>query len=504
MNNKKVSTIVKFLITLLLIIGTIFLGKSFSADNEKLIIEGMLEKYINYNLENGESGTLVQYHIRTGIEYGDTFTPINNSNLEIDLSSIDGVYPDSVKVITTSTKATNGKTNNIVENYNYDSQTGKLIINNSNKNENNELISDAKVNKDDRDEFIIICYYNTYTEEMPKRELVCNVRYDLTFDTEDQRKIFTTGSLKTEAEQNIGELTNVSVDTEEVYNGYIKSNIINGTTYNTNYVEKNSILISKKNAQEKLKITQENEYANKDDIFYKSTTFKKEDILNVLGEKGKIEILDSNNNVLFTIDNNTEFNENGEYNVTYGDDVNNIIIKTSNIINEGFLNIENEKYIKSDNQNIDDKEIKTITKVSGINEEEIVLENEEEGSNNVEIVENTVYETNNEKNVVIKNSTANVELSIDNSKWTNKEQNNVTFDVNLSSLNMKDNLFNNPTLRIKLPNEVEKVVLNNSSIVYNNGLEMQEPYIETDEVGPVTVYGKTKFTDLFLLIEHNH
>ncbi len=54
MNNKKVSTIVKFLITLLLIIGTIFLGKSFSADNEKLIIEGMLEKYLNYNLENGE------------------------------------------------------------------------------------------------------------------------------------------------------------------------------------------------------------------------------------------------------------------------------------------------------------------------------------------------------------------------------------------------------------------------------------------------------------------
>lgn len=487
MNNKKVSTIVKFLITLLLIIGTIFLGKSFSANNEKLIIEGMLEKYINYNLENGESGTLVQYHIRTGIEYGDTFTPINNSNLEIDLSSIDGVYPDSVKVITISTKATNGKTTNIVENYNYDAQTGKLIINNSNKNENNELISNNKVNKDDRDEFIIICYYNTYTEEVSKRELVCNVRYDVTFDAEDQRKVFTTGSLKTEAEQNIGELTSVSLDTEEVYNGYIKSNIINGTTYNTNYVEKNSILISKKNAQEKLKITQENEYVNKDDIFYKSTTFKKEDILNVLGEEGKIEILDSNNNVLFTIDNNTEFNENGEYNVTYGDDVNNIIIKTSNIINEGFLNIENEKYIKSDNQNIDDKEIKTITKVSGINEEEIVLENEEEGSNNVEIVENTVYETNNEKNVVIKNSTANVELSIDNSKWTNKEQNNVTFDVNLSSLNMKDNLFNNPTLRIKLPNEVEKVVLNNSSIVYNNGLEMQEPYIETDENGNLVI-----------------
>ena len=486
MNKKALSRVVKFLITLLLIIGTIFLGKSFSADNEKLIIEGMLEKYINYNLQDGESGTLVQYHIRTGIEYGDTFTPINNSNLEIDLSSIDGAYPNSVKVITTSTKATNGKTNNIVENYNYDSQTGKLIINNSNKNENNELISDAIVNKDDRDEFIIICYYNTYTEEMPKRELVCNVRYDVTFDSEDKRKVFTTGSLKTEVEENIGELTSVSVDTEDIYNGYIKSNVINGTTYNTNYVEKNSILISKKNAQEKLKITQENQYVNKDDIFYKSTKFKKEDILNVLGKEGKIEVLDSNNNVLFTIDNNTEFNENGEYTVTYGDDINNITIKTSNILDEGFLNIENEKYIKGDNQNIDVKEIKTITKVIGINEEKVIAENKENEEVNKdveEVVENTVYETDCEKNIEIKNSTTNVELSIDNSKWTNKEQNNVTFDVSLKSLNMKDNLFNNPTLRIKLPSEVEKVILNNSSIVYNNGLEMQEPYIDTDENG---------------------
>ena len=155
--------------------------------------------------------------------------------------------------------------------------------------------------------------------------------------------------------------------------------------------------------------------------------------------------------MLFTIDNNTEFNENGEYTVTYGDDVNNIIIKTSNIINEGFLNIKNEKYIKSDNQNIDDKEIKTITKVIGINEEEIILENNvnenEEASDNVQIVENTVSETTDEKNIEVKDSTTNVELSIDNSKWTNKEQNNVTFDVNLSSLNMQDNLFNNPTLK---------------------------------------------------------
>ena len=36
----------------------------------------------------------------------------------------------------------------------------------------------------------------------------------------------------------------------------------------------------------------------------------------------------------------------------------------------------------------------------------------------------------------------------------------------------------NPKIKIELPSQVEKVILGNSSVVYANGLELQDPYLE--------------------------
>ena len=46
---------------------------------------------------------------------------------------------------------------------------------------------------------------------------------------------------------------------------------------------------------------------------------------------------------------------------------------------------------------------------------------------------------------------------------------------------MKDNMLKNPSVKIELPSEVEKVILGESSAVYTNGLELQDPYLETNE-----------------------
>ena len=44
-------------------------------------------------------------------------------------------------------------------------------------------------------------------------------------------------------------------------------------------------------------------------------------------------------------------------------------------------------------------------------------------------------------------------------------------------------MFNNPSIKIKLPSDIEKVILGDSSIVYGNGLNMEEPYVEQGEDG---------------------
>ena len=314
--------------------------------------------------------------------------------------------------------------------------------------------------------------------EQPEREVSYDVKLKTALFTDDNKEIESQGTFKENVTENIGNLTSVTYSTDEVYNGYIKSNIINGTTYDTQYKETQEIMISKKDIQQKIAFTEDNYFSGNNDIVYKSTKIRQEDVKNLLGENGKIEILDVDENVLFTIDNTTEYNENGEIVLTYNEDVNKIIIRTSNIENVGTLYIENLKAIKSDNLNLDITQITTSFNLVGINEKE-----NEEG----EIVEEQVYHVENENIIEIKDSQTSVNLNLDNAEWTNRKQNEVTFDITLDSTSIRNNLFKNPTVRIQLPNQVEKVIINNTSVVYSNGLTLENAYIENDGNGNLSI-----------------
>ncbi len=507
------------LVIMLIAISRVVTRTSYGADNEEqAILEGVFNKYVNYELTDGTKGTLVQYSLRTGIKYGDEFYAIKNSEINVALSPIDGKYPNSVKVISEGTKATNGRTTNINVDYSYDSNSGIATIRTSNEDENGQPIYNTRPSDNDRDEYIIISCYDTYTQDKPERDLFCNVSYKAVLFTDDNREVSGEGALNQKVTEDVGELTSIATNTSDIYNGYIKSNVINGTAYDTEYTENNEITISDKRAHQKINITEENSFVRQNDVYYKSTKILKNDILNVLGENGSLEILDGNNNVIATIDNNTEFDENGEYIVTYGDDVNSITIKTSNIINEGILHIENVKKIKSDESYLDDKDITRKVTIVGINEkeEQVNVEDtinylqsgslnlnspnlnsgnvnvnteENQGNNNVatQIVEEESYRNEKENTIEVKDATTNVEVNVDNTDWTNEKQNDVTFDISLNSSSVANNLFDNPTIRIKLPNDVEKVILGNSSMLYSNSLNMQEPYVETAEDGTTSI-----------------
>ena len=527
-----------------LVIGKEYVKTSFGADNNvNGILEGAINKYVNYSLSNGEKGTIVEYALRTGMEYEneEEFNAIKLSELNINVNQIDGKYPSEVKVIEKSSKVTNGKTEGIEEDYSYDASNGNLVIRTSNENENGEAIYNEKPSESDRDEYIIIAKYDTYTEEKEERELICDVEYKaVLFD--EEREIVSAGTLGNKVTENVGELTTVSTTREEIYNGYIKSNVINGTTYETEYKEENEIEISNKEAQERLKIEEKNTFEKEGDIYYKSTKILKDGFVDVLGENGKVEIIDQNGNIVSTIDNNS-FDENGEVLVEYGEDVNNITIETSKIEKEGIIKVENVKKIKSDVLNVEDRDIVRNLSVVGTFEKEVEIEvessneerinvgatlnidlnlnnnNEEENNgvnvNNTEELEKTTqtveeenYRNDEEETIEVKNSTTNVEVSLDNTNWTNEKQNEVTFDIYLNSSNIANNLFDSPSIRIKLPSDIEKVILGNSSIVYSNGLNMEEPYVEQGEDGSsyivVNLSGKqTVYTESDLDLKTN-
>ena len=104
---------------------------------------------------------------------------------------------------------------------------------------------------------------------------------------------------------------------------------------------------------------------NKGDLVYKSTKIRKSDVTRVLGLDGEISILDNNQNLIATINKDTEFEQDGTVTINYENEPQAIIIKTSNIQNEGILNIENTKVIKSSMLEINNSKIKTVGSLIG-------------------------------------------------------------------------------------------------------------------------------------------
>ena len=491
---KLITGVTAIIVMLLMAIFTIKLLKipvSIAVDKVEPKIEANLNKYVNYKISEQEKGTLVQYSIRTGVKYQDNqnYVPLRESEINVDFDRIDNKYPFSVKVISQNTQATNG---NNQANFAYNSSTGKLIIYASNKNESEQAIYNNG-NKDEKDEYTIACYYDTYSENKPQRTAKFNIDVKYQFFTEDNTQVSKNGEFSKQVSETIGNLTSIQTETDEIYNGNIKSNIINGTQYATDYKEKQKIEISKKELQEKLQLAENNTFiqissneqgeevtqniGNNKNLVYKTTKINKREIQNLLGENGTLQITDLQGNILAQINKDTQYAEDGTYTIVYMLEPEAIVVKTSKIQNEGILSLEHTKEIKPTMTNIANTKIQTTTELKGTKE----LQTIENGQ--TKVTENEIFKQNNENIVDIKEAQTEVEVKLNSEEWTNEKQNEVTFEVKLNSNGAKYNMYKNPSIRMELPEEVEKVILGESSLLYGNGLELQEVKLEENENG---------------------
>ena len=507
MNEKFAKNIITCLISLLsiclivLFFARILTNVSVGAESYSTDIKVELEKYVNFKISDQDKGTLAQYNIKTSIkqEEGKEYSPAKSNELKVSLNQINGKYPYAVKVLAISTELTNGKKEEIKEDYEYNQTAGEVVIKTSNEDEKGEPINSEKPAEDAKDEYIVICYYDTYEETPEEKEIGLKVSLKVVL-FEDDKVIDYQNEYKEKVKENISELTSVLYNTDEIYNGYIKSNVINGTTYNTQYTQTQSIVISKKEAQEKLNILEDNTFVrlskdenneevekdigNNGKLIYKSTKIKKSDIEKILGEEGKLEILDKNNNVLALIDKDTTFAEDGTVTINYKDEIESIIVKTSEIKNEGILKLENTKEIKSTMVEAKNIEVKTVEKVTGT-KEKIEKVNNEDVTTDVETFTNSY-----ENKAEIKDAQLDVNFTVSNTKWTNAQQNEVTFEALINANSTNKNMLKDSMIKIELPSEVEKVILGESSVMYSNGLKLQKPVLEKTSKGNIVICAK--------------
>lgn len=435
----------------------------------KPIVEINIEKYINYKLSDESKGLLLQTNIKTGIEYeeDEKYTTIRTTKTIVNLPQIDGKYPESLEVIANSTKATNGDDNGKDMNYNYEKENGKLEIVVENKQNENGDIYKNKIN-DARDEFVVISNYGAdcYNDKNVKRNLNIAGTVEEILSNEDKTSLKQDFAENFEEKENISGLISTKVDTSDIYNGYIYSNNQNGTKYLTEYTENMNINVSYKEISDELTVKTNNKFINSkdkevetDEIIYKGVKINKENVLDILGEEGSLQILTKSGEVLGKINKDTEVPDDGEVEINYENEQSEIIVKITKPIKVGTIKIESKKAIKETMTDIDCKKIQITNEIKAFNDEQKI--NSFVNSNTVDI----------------QDSETSIDLNVNNTEWTNSIKNNVVMTATLVSNQMKNNLFENPVIEIKLPEKVENVIVNNINMLYSDKLSIKNSQV---------------------------
>ena len=264
----------------------------------------------------------------------------------------------------------------------------------------------------------------------------------------------------------------LTYETDEIYDGYIK------LQKNTSYREVEKLELGEKELQQNLEVLDAttliktekdeegneniNDLGNNGNLTYKGIKISGDNLKEVLGQEGKIEVLDKEQKLVASIDKETEYQEDGTVTIFYEQELEEVMVKTSAIEQEGTLTIEHIKEIKPTITDIENTKIKTTSEVKVINREEVLTK---------------------ENVVTIAEAKTNVTMQVNMLEWTNQQQNEITFDISLNANEMKDKLFKNPTIKLELPDEVEKVIIQNTGLFHENGLALQEVSTKVNESG---------------------
>ena len=81
------------------------------------------------------------------------------------------------------------------------------------------------------------------------------------------------------------------------------------------------------------------------------------------------------------------------------------------------------------------------------------------------------------------NNASMAEIELSKNQLTNKTQNEIIINGILKRNSQNDILFENPTISFEFPNEIEKIVINDINILYDNELTVKEYKIEENENG---------------------
>lgn len=424
-------------------------------------IKTNVTKYMQYG-----DKTIIETNVISTLN--DNVLPIKNTNIKITAPKIQENLPEEVRIHANSTIGTNGKAKESFtqENWNYNKETGEITI-----NVENQANDEGKIAwKTGNDEYIVTYIYNTI-EATNQVEL--NAQSTITTYTENT------------VENNANNVQSVVMGgnyidynitaTEKTNKGYIYANSV----YETPYTETISANISYKDATEGLIFTKDNEAYNLENnkklqanTCYKNTVINKANFEKILGQEGKINIYNGEN-LIATIDNNAQADENGNIIYNYQENYNNIRIETTKPVEEGIITITNNKALTATNT----YSYETQKQIRNIEATLIGTSANEEAQTKTAIT--NLEETTSKAQVTISKTDLSTVV-------TNE---NVELRAILKTEDITDDLYQNPTIRIEMPEDIEKINIKSVNVLFNDELKVATINIENGRIINLSLEG---------------
>ncbi len=438
-------------------------------ENNGAILDAQILTNKVYNIE-GTNKRVVQIKINSSLE--ENKYPVKSTNIELNVPE----EVEDVKVTSLGTEATNGKDENTFteDNWEYIKEENKLQI----KIENQEQNGKITWNKNAKDT-VVVTYILPEEVEVTENEI--NTKAEITLYNSKVTTKTVENTIKVGEEKDGTIEIKTKNEEKSIYKGkiYAKQEREYKTKLdiNVNYPEaKEGIEVSQKQAtyvdgeRELIANTQ-----------YKQTKISKEDILNVLGEEGTIEIADQDGRQIAKITSKTIENEQGQIEVNYEDGVKELTIKTSAPVATGIIKIENTKVIKAE-----EYETETLKEMKEIKQETVLTH---DGI--------TITDTN---KIALKETTTKAKMEINKkSLSTVVENKGLEIKATLVTDNEKYDLYKNPTIKVKLPSQVENVKVNSINLLYDEELKVGNARLYDDngaKVIEINLQGEqTKYID---------
>ncbi len=469
----------------------------------ELELTAEVSKYIPYQTEN-ENGVLLQLIVNSNIK--DQILPVSQTNIQLQVPQINGNHPQRVNVFANQITSTGNDESGIefqTENYQYDNQTGNLIIQTSNLSEDGMIAW----NQNGKDEYVINLIYvgqDIYQQVIQNgMNGTILMNGSATIPDNENTTLEKQITIEYDCKETKGTITDVSISTqEEISKGYVYANFDKiskqnagevieekiETVYEVNYrIQINDVQnmnqIELQTAEEKYVTQDGKEYDIGANSFIKQMKISEVIFEQLLGEQGNIVVKDAQETIIGNINTQTSKDENNNYILDISETkVNKVILEITKPITQGNLDIKLENALSTE-QTYTKDQMKQFSKITlGV----------------INLSDPTLPEKRAE--ITLAEPVSKAEISIANENLsTIVENENVEIRVVLDTSSTQYALYQNPTIEIEFPSQVEKVEIKDINLLLEDELEIKESKVITrnnKKVIQITLNGtQTKYME---------